>query len=192
MRGLILSIIFIMFLASCGEQIRTRTVEIYNNSGDMLGHAHLSEAEDAVDIKLKVTGFEPKDYSVHIHEIGKCKGPDFKSAGNHFNPKGKKHGLMNQDGAHVGDLPNVTADENGLIDAELTAQEATLLDKKNSLLNGDGTSIVISEEPDDGMTQPSGNSGQRIACGEIKQENKKEKQKRDPTDPTILEEEKKE
>lgn len=189
MRRLLSAFVLIILIAGCGGDTRTRSIEIYNYSGDMVGHAHLSEGEDSVTIKLEVTGFEPKDYSVHIHELGKCKGPDFKSAGNHFNPEGKKHGLMNEEGAHIGDLPNVTADENGMINAELTAERATLLDKKNSLITDDGTSLVISDKADDGMTQPSGDSGQRIACGEIKYEDQNEKHKRTPTDPTIYEDE---
>src|SRR5690625_568708 len=145
-----------------------KTVDMYNTTGDMVGTAKLSEDPDGVVIELKLEGLTPGFHGVHIHEVAKCEGPDFKSAGNHFNPKDKEHGLMNPDGSHLGDLPNVEADQDGKINNELTAKGVTLLKGNTSLIEQDGTSLIVTSEADDGMTQISGNAGERIICGEIK------------------------
>jgi len=177
-----------VFLAGCQNETTARKVDMYNGSGDMIGTAAFSEGKDGVNIKVKVTGLKPGPHGIHIHEIPSCKGPDFKSAGNHLNPEGKKHGLMNQDGAHLGDLPNIQADGSGKADANLTVSGATMKEGKKSLLNKAGSSIVITDDPDDGMTEPSGDSGQRIACGELNVE--KNKKGKSPSDPTDIKEKK--
>jgi len=163
-----------------------KTVDMYNTTGDMVGTAKLSEDPDGVVIELKLEGLTPGFHGVHIHEIAKCEGPDFKSAGNHFNPKDKQHGLMNPDGSHLGDLPNIEADKNGKIDKEITANDVTLLKGTTSLIEKGGTSLVVTSEADDGMSQISGNSGERIICGEIKA-NEKDVDREKPSDPTEIE-----
>ncbi|HEY4602216.1 MAG TPA: superoxide dismutase family protein [Cerasibacillus sp.] len=155
------------FLTACSPSISSIDVDMYNASGDYMGKVMLSEGEEGVLIKLKVEGFTPGFHGIHIHEFPKCDGPDFKSAGNHLNPEGKKHGLLHPDGSHLGDLPNVEADGSGLIDTEVTLSGATLKEGKTSLLKGEGTSLIITEGEDDGMTQPSGESGARLVCGKI-------------------------
>lgn len=181
--------IFCLFLFSvllftgCNSQNRSMIkIELYNPDGDSLGTAKLSEQKEAVKIKLSLTGFEPGLHGIHIHEFPKCEGPDFISAGSHFNPDGKEHGAMITGGPHVGDMPNVEADEDGKVETEVTIQGATLLDGKKSLLRNEGTSIVIHEGKDDGMTQPAGNSGARVACGIITLE--EAAKKNPPSDPT--------
>lgn len=168
-------------LAGCNQQ-EARTIDIYNASEDKTGTVKLSEKEDGVQAKVKVEGLSSGFHGVHVHEYAHCSGSDFKDAGSHFNPTGEKHGLMNADGAHVGDLPNIEADTDGKLNGEVMIEEATLLDGKNSLLNGKGTSIVITEEADDGMKQPSGDSGKRLMCGTI--ENESDNKKEEPSDPT--------
>jgi|SRR5690625_2988599 len=163
-----------------------KTIDMYNQTGDMVGTAKLSEDPDGVSIKLKIKGVSPGFHGIHIHEIAKCEGPEFKSAGNHFNPLDKEHGLMNPDGAHLGDLPNVKADQDGKINNEITADGVTLLKGNTSLTEKGGTSLIITRDPDDGMSQISGNSGERILCGEIKG-NQHEKDKEKPSDPTDME-----
>src|SRR5690625_714789 len=188
---IILIIFSICFLYACqltAQPKTAKTVEMYNREADMIGTAKLSEDSKGVKMKLKLEGLRPGFHGIHIHEVAKCEHPDFISAGNHLNPDKKKHGLLHQDGAHLGDLPNIEADDKGKVDTELTVSEATLLQGKNSLTEKGGTSIIITSEPDDGMTQISGNSGNRIICGEIK-EKKNETDAEKPTDPT--EEEKK-
>lgn len=188
MRYLILSLLII--LSACTNSSKTTiSVDMYNSSGDMVGTAKLSEHKDGVQIKLTLEGLEPGFHGVHVHEYAKCEGSDFKSAGNHFDPEGKEHGLMHPDGPHLGDLPNIEADSGGLVDAELMLADATLLDGKKSLLKKDGTSLIITERQDDGVSQPGGDSGARIICGEIKEDSEN---KESPTDPTEFNEEQEE
>ncbi|MRG85198.1 superoxide dismutase family protein [Salinibacillus xinjiangensis] len=163
---LMLSVVII--LAACNEQSRSPIeVDMYNPDGDSLGTATFSEQPDGVQIKLKLSGFESGLHGIHVHEYPKCEGPDFKTAGNHFNPESKLHGLMHPEGPHLGDMPNLEVAEDGKIDTEVMVQGATLKDDKNSLLVGEGTSLIIHEKQDDGITQPAGESGARIACGKI-------------------------
>ncbi|SHG87319.1 superoxide dismutase family protein [Ornithinibacillus halophilus] len=179
----------LLFLVACqSSEITSKTVDMYNGDGDLVGTAALNEQPDGVQIKLKLEGLEPGFHGVHVHEIPKCEGPDFKSAGNHFDPEGKEHGLMHPDGAHLGDLPNVEADGGGLVDADLMLAGATLKDGKKSILSKDGTSLVVTEGQDDGVSQPGGDSGARLICGEISSGEQNES-KETPTDPTQLNEE---
>ncbi|WP_102028510.1 superoxide dismutase family protein [Salirhabdus sp. Marseille-P4669] len=158
----------IMFLTACTDNTRSpMEITVYNPDGDSVGTATLSDQPDGVKVALKLAGLPPGMHGIHIHEFPKCEGPDFKSAGNHVNPDSKLHGLMHPEGSHLGDLPNVEVDDKGKLETEVTVQQASLKDDKYSLLKGEGTSLVITEGLDDGMTQPSGNSGARIACGQI-------------------------
>ena len=173
---------FLLLLTACQMGSDTvKEIEMYNASGDMVGTATFTEQEDGVQIKVKVTGLTPGFHGIHVHEYPKCEGPDFKSAGNHFNPEGKKHGLLHPDGAHLGDLPNIEADESGKVEAEIMAPNATLLEDDLSFLRGDGTSLVIHAGPDDGMSQPGGDAGERIVCGELLAESADDDET--PTDP---------
>lgn len=160
----------------------TQKVDMYNTAGDLVGTATFNEAAEGVKIKVKVEGLSPGFHGIHIHEFPKCEGPDFKTAGNHFNPEGKEHGLMHPKGAHIGDLPNIEVDSTGTVEIELMAQGATLLEGKKSILQNEGTSLIIDQEQDDGVSQPSGNSGVREICGVLKKDESKSKQS--PTDPT--------
>lgn len=142
--------------------------KMVNSQGENVGTAVLKEGEEGVLIQLSVKGLEPGEKAVHFHETGECTPPDFESAGGHFNPAGKQHGFNNPEGYHAGDLPNLKVEEDGSIDLELTVKELTLeKDSEFSLLDEDGSAIVIHEGPDDYQTDPAGNSGARIACGEI-------------------------
>ncbi|PEY31563.1 superoxide dismutase [Bacillus cereus] len=143
-------------------------VKLYNASGDKVGTAKVAQQTNGVKISVKAEGFTPGAHGLHIHEIGECKAPRFISAGDHFNlEKKKKHGLMNPKGAENGDLPNVIADDKGAIEAEIEAPNVSLEEGRTTIHRKDGASIIITEKPDDGMTQPAGNSGNRIACGVI-------------------------
>ncbi|ASN07331.1 superoxide dismutase [Virgibacillus necropolis] len=162
---------------------------MYNPSGDMVGTATLKEQPEGVSVKVKVEGLKPGLHGIHVHEFPKCEGPDFKSAGNHFNPEGKDHGAMHPKGPHLGDLPNVEADSSGVVDVELMLAGATMLEGKKSLFKDQGKSLIIHSDMDDGVSQPSGDSGERLICGEIKL--KAEGSKESPPDPTENNEEKK-
>ncbi|WP_042222720.1 superoxide dismutase family protein [Oceanobacillus manasiensis] len=185
--------IVLLFLTGCQSNAeKLRTVDMYNVSGDMIGTVALSEQADGVQLKVKLEGLEPGFHGIHVHEYPKCEAPDFTTAGNHYNPEGNEHGLMHPEGSHLGDLPNIEADDGGLVDAELMLPEATLMEGKNSLLKEDGTSIVIQQGPDDGLTQPGGNGGQRIVCGELKTNPDEEDSEESPTDPTEFNEDQEE
>lgn len=183
----IIVIISILLLSACNLTAKPKTalsVDMYNHTGDMVGTAKLSEDPKGVKIKLKIEGLSPGFHGLHIHEVATCEQPEFKSAGNHFNPENKQHGLLHPEGSHLGDLKNIEANSNGEVDVEVLVPDATLLKGSNkSLIDQGGTSLIVTSEADDGVSQISGNSGERIVCGEIK-ENKNESDEEEPTDPT--------
>jgi len=145
------------------------TVPMVGSSGQMIGTAKLSPVEGGVRIRIQAAGLKPGLHGFHIHEKPLCEGPEFTSAGSHFNPGHKQHGFENPQGAHAGDLPNLQVNEQGVAQADFITK-SVVLDKNqpNSLYTGGGTSLVIHEQPDDLKTDPAGNSGKRIACGVVK------------------------
>ena len=140
---------------------------LINAQGQKVGEAKLEETPNGVKITLKVENLPPGIHAFHIHEKGLCQSPDFKSAGGHFNPFGKKHGLKNPQGPHAGDLPNLVVGQDGKETLEIIASLVTLKPGKNSLFQPGGTSLVIHQGPDDYLSDPAGNAGPRIACGTI-------------------------
>jgi Cu-Zn family superoxide dismutase len=140
-----------------------------DSQGNSVGTAVFwSQGNQAVGVELNLHGLPPGVHAIHIHETAKCEAPDFKSAGPHFNPDHKKHGLQYPEGHHAGDLNNITVDAQGNVKVRFTIQNVTLDgDDPHSLFRNGGTSLVIHAKADDMKTDPAGNSGDRIACGVI-------------------------
>jgi superoxide dismutase, Cu-Zn family len=145
----------------------TAKATIVNAQGQQVGEARLTETSGGVKIDLTVEKLPPGVHAFHIHAKGVCTGPDFASAGGHFNPLGKHHGLKNPQGPHAGDLPNLTVGPDGRGQATAVNPLVTLKEGKNSLFQPGGTSLVLHEKADDDLTDPAGNAGARIACGVI-------------------------
>ncbi|WP_090919034.1 MULTISPECIES: superoxide dismutase family protein [unclassified Bacillus (in: firmicutes)] len=170
----------ILFAGCAKENPKEIEVKLYNASGDQVGTAKVAQQSSGVKISIKAEGLTPGVHGVHIHEVGQCQAPDFISAGDHFNPNKKKHGLLHPKGFENGDLPNVIADGEGKIKVDITAPQVALKEGKTTMNRKDGASLIITENADDGMTQPAGNSGKRIVCGVIVKKAsdlKKEKEK---------------
>lgn len=142
---------------------------IVNAQGEEIGTASFKQSGPNVKLTVKARGLTEGPHGMHIHAAGKCEGPEFKSAGPHYNPHNKQHGLKNPQGSHAGDLPNLVANKKGNAKAKAVIKDASLGEgAEGSLLTAEGTALVIHAGPDDDVTDPAGNSGGRIACGVIK------------------------
>lgn len=160
--------------AACGTMLsaekerKAATAEIKDAKGQNVGHAKFKAAGGGVEMSVTVMDLSPGVHAIHIHTAGQCEAPDFKTAGGHFNPANKKHGIDNPEGHHAGDLPNLTVGANGKGTFKTTIQDVTLAgDGATSLFHAGGASVVIHEKPDDMKTDPAGNAGARLACGVI-------------------------
>jgi superoxide dismutase, Cu-Zn family len=142
--------------------------ELFDAGGKKVGTVNFTEMEGQVTLQVDVEGLPEGEHGFHFHETGSCTPPDFASAGGHFNPANKQHGMLNPQGHHAGDLPNIKVGADGKGKQEITTALFTLSPGANSLADADGSAAVVHAQADDLKTDPSGNSGARIACGIVK------------------------
>ena len=166
--GLTLVALLLAGCAGMGSGSDTAAVaELKNTSGQTVGTARFTQAGNVVRILVETSGLPPGPHAVHVHAVGKCDPPDFASAGGHFNPMSRQHGALNPQGAHAGDLPNIEVGADGKGRLESTTELLSLGSGTTSVFDADGSAIVIHAAPDDFKTDPTGNSGARVACGVI-------------------------
>lgn len=142
------------------------TAVLVNASGQNVGSAEIVQRGEGLMLVARVSAQAVGDHGIHLHTTGKCEAPAFTSAGGHLNPGAHQHGSLNPAGPHVGDLPNiaVASDGTGAVESRLPGTTAEII---ASMFDSDGTAVVLHAGPDDYKTDPSGNSGGRIACGAL-------------------------
>ena len=144
----------------------TATTVLKDGSGKEVGKAELTGTPNGVLIKLTLDGVPAGEHAFHVHETGKCDAPDFKSAGSHYNPDKTKHGILNPEGPHAGDMPNIHVPADGKLTIEIL-NGLVSIDGERALLDTDGSALVIHGMPDDYKSDPAGHAGDRIACGVV-------------------------
>jgi Cu-Zn family superoxide dismutase len=171
---------FIVTIALCGacasasrmgNAVSRATAIMYDINGSAVGTAQLwQDPNGLVNVEIASLALPAGTHGIHFHEVGRCEGgaTAFSTAGGHYNPLGKQHGLSNPAGPHAGDAPNVVIPAGGVGRVSFTSDRVTLTPGTISLFDADGSSIVVHANADDQMSQPSGNSGARIACGVVR------------------------
>lgn len=138
-----------------------------NATGEVQAYATFADAPGWLLLRVDAAGLRPGTYAVHVHTAGRCEAPGFESAGGHWNPTARQHGRQNPQGAHSGDLPNLLVSAEGSGTIRYAVPYASLGGVDAPLLDADGAAVIVHASPDDYRTDPTGNSGARIACGVI-------------------------
>lgn len=165
--GLLMAAVVATAALAQGNGARHASATLLDAAGTVVGEARFTEdAAGKLHVNVKVEGIPPGLHGIHLHAVGSCT-PDFAAAGGHHNPLSRQHGLNNPHGAHSGDLPNLTVNGAGRGHLNAVSDRATLSPGPATLFDGDGSSVIIHASEDDQITDPTGNSGGRIACGVI-------------------------
>ena len=155
-------------LQTAADRVASTTVDFVDASGATRGSGLLwQDPLGVVHADLQLVGLPPGTHGIHFHAVRRCDG-DFASAGGHYNPMNRKHGLSAPDGPHAGDSPNFSAGGDGRARVQFTTDRVTLTAGPTTLADSDGSSMIVHASADDQMTDPSGNSGARIACGMVR------------------------
>lgn len=164
-----LAITLALMASSALAQTVTATGTFINAAGEEVGTITLTAMDESVHITGEVTGIPAGEHGVHFHEVGDCDATtQFESAEGHFNPGENQHGLENPEGPHAGDMTNQTASEDDVLTIDFHSPLVSLTEgAEGYLFDADGTALVVHADSDDQMTDPSGNSGDRIACAVI-------------------------
>lgn len=175
--GLAFAVAAVAAVASCAhapartDRVAAASATIKNVAGAEVGVAQIwQDRDNVVHVDLQLSGLPPGPHAIHFHAVGQCDRSEataFASAGGHYNPLGRQHGLDNSAGPHAGDAPNFTVSSDGQGNASFTTNRVSLLEGSTGLLDSDGSAIVVHVGADDQISQPAGNSGGRIACGVV-------------------------
>ena len=156
-------------LSACAavEPLGGSPVALVDAAGQSIGSVRAWQTAGGVTFHIEAAGLPHGVHGLHVHAIGRCDPPDFSTAGPHWNPAARKHGMNNPAGPHAGDLPNIEVAANGVLSTTVTLPGAILVGDPAGaaiLIDGDGAALIIHAQADDYATDPSGNSGARIAC----------------------------
>ncbi|HEX6928169.1 MAG TPA: superoxide dismutase family protein [Gammaproteobacteria bacterium] len=144
-----------------------KPAEFINGQGETVGSAVLTQTPNGVLVDVELRELDPGWHGFHVHQTGQCMPPDFKSAGDHFNPGTSRHGLLVEDGPHAGDLPNIFVGSDGTARFQVITDDLSLGWDGDAMSDDDGAALMVHSDPDDYRSQPSGDAGNRVACAEI-------------------------